>query len=58
MHKIEYAASTPPAAPNKWPIWDLVEETFIFLFYFSNIRSIAKISTLSPDGVEVPCALI
>ena len=47
-----------PAAPNVWPISDLVALTAILSARPRNSRRMALISTASPTDVEVACALI
>ena len=49
---------TAPAAPNKCPIEDLVDDIDILLRLASKALSTAFNSISSPFGVEVPCALI
>lgn len=44
-----------PAAPNKWPVEPFVELTITL---FPKIEFIALDSEISPNGVEVACALI
>ena len=48
------AASTPPAPPSVWPCSDLVAETAACA---RPARLIARASAVSPEGVEVACAL-
>src|SRR4051794_2437087 len=50
-------ASTPPAAPSRWPVIDLVDDTINFLDASPKQAFIACVSARSPAGVEVPCAL-
>ena len=51
-------ASTAPAAPSRWPIADLVDETGISLAPSSpSARLSAAVSAASLSCVEVPCAL-
>ncbi len=51
------AASTPPAAPSRWPVMLLVELT-ISPFFAQSPKTflMAFTSATSPTGVEVPCA--
>src|SRR6185312_1815857 len=51
-------ASTPPAAPSRWPVTDLVELIASFFAWSPNTRLAACTSPRSPSGVEVPCALM
>jgi hypothetical protein len=51
-------ASTPPAAPSRWPVIDLVELTATFGARAPSKRLIALVSATSPSGVDVPCALM
>src|SRR6185437_6984423 len=51
-------ASTPPAAPSRWPVVDLVELIASFLAWSPNTFFAAITSPRSPSGVEVPCALM
>jgi len=44
--KIENIASIAPAAPNRWPVIDLVELTTRFLDDFSKTDLIAKVSAM------------
>src|SRR5664279_3093890 len=53
--RMEYTASTAPAAPSVCPVYDLVEEKG---GTFSNSRIIARLSVSSLFSVPVPCALI
>ena len=55
---IDAIASIAPAAPNKWPVIDLVELMFIFFAWSPNTSDIAFNSATSPKGVDVPCVLI
>jgi len=50
-------ASTPPAAPSRWPIADFVDVTTIF-DPRPKTPLIASSSPLSPTGVEVACDLV
>ena len=47
-------ASTAPAAPNKCPVNDLVDDTGTSL---PSTETIAPLSPFSLAGVDVPCAL-
>jgi hypothetical protein len=49
--------STAPAAPNRCPIIDLVEETASRSAWSPKARRMALVSETSPAGVEVPWAL-
>ncbi len=49
-------ASTPPAAPSRWPCIDLVEFTASLYACSPNAALSAAVSFASPSGVEVPCA--
>ena len=51
-------ASMPPAAPSRWPVIDLVDDTASFCAWSPNARFTAVHSAMSPSGVEVPCALM
>ena len=51
-------ASSPPAAPSRWPVIDLVDEIASFAACSPNSRLIASVSSLSLNGVEVPWALM
>ena len=51
-------ASRPPAAPSRWPVIDLVDDTASFRAWSPKQRLMASVSILSPCGVEVPCALM
>lgn len=46
-----------PAAPNRWPVIDLVELTITRLAASPKTDLTACVSALSPAGVDVPCAL-
>ncbi len=49
-------ASSPPAAPSRWPVIDLVDDTISPFFACSpKTFEIAWHSATSPCGVEVPC---
>jgi hypothetical protein len=50
----ENTASTPPAAPSRWPVIDLVELTASFLAWSPKARFTAVVSATSPSGVDVP----
>ena len=50
--------STAPAAPNKWPVIDLVELMFNSNAWSPNTSLIALASEISPTGVDVPCTLM
>ena len=54
MAKIAAIDSIAPAAPNKWPVIDLVELILIFLACAPKTAEIAFNSATSPSGVEVP----
>ena len=58
MARIEKIASTAPAAPNKCPIDDLVDDMQMRAAAFPTSRCTAPISISSPTGVEVPWALM
>lgn len=51
-------ASTAPAAPNRWPVIDLVELIDSAWACSPNTLFTAAISAMSPAGVEVPWALM
>ena len=52
-------ASTPPEAPKRWPVMDLVELIERFLAAFSPSAILIALSSFrSPTGVEVPWELI
>src|SRR4029453_19280425 len=51
-------ASSPPAAPSRWPVIDFVDDTMSDPAWSPKQRLIASVSTLSPCGVHVPCALM
>ena len=51
-------ASSPPAAPSRCPVIDLVDDTASFVACSPKQRLIASVSILSPCGVDVPCALM
>jgi hypothetical protein len=53
----EKIASTPPAAPSKWPVADFVALIAAEAF-LPKTALIAASSPRSPTGVEVECALI
>ena len=50
--------SMPPAPPRRCPVIDFVEFTAIFFAAVPNICLIALVSLRSPNGVDVPCALM
>ena len=52
------ANSTPPAAPSKCPVIDLVELTIVLPAASPSACLIAFVSQTSPIGVEVPWALM
>ena len=54
--RTEMTASTPPAAPSRWPVIDLVELTTSFFACSPKASLIALVSLTSPSGVDVPCA--
>src|SRR5207244_12979783 len=54
MARIEKIASTAPAAPNKCPIEDLVEDMHMRAAALPTRRCTAPSSISSPTGVEVP----
>ena len=56
MQRIEAMSSTAPAAPNRCPVIDLVEEMANFLAWSPKTILIALVSVLSFNGVDVPCA--
>src|SRR4029079_3677283 len=56
--RIENIASTAPAAPSKWPIHDLVEDIEIWPADLPTSFCTAPSSISSPNGVEVPWALM
>ncbi len=60
MASAERAASTAPAPPSKCPIIDLVDETHNFFESACSPKtfSMARDSSMSPGGVEVPWALM
>src|ERR1700712_4504959 len=53
--RMEYTASTAPAAPSVCPVYDLVDENG---GTFSNKRNMARLSVSSLFSVPVPCALM
>src|SRR6185437_13506675 len=56
--RIEKIASTPPAAPSRCPVMDLVELTINLFAYSPNTLLMPCTSATSPACVEVPCALM
>src|SRR4051812_9475601 len=58
MASTEKIASTAPAAPNRWPIEDLVDDMEMRPPALPTTRSTALTSISSPSGVEVPWALM
>ena len=59
MVSIEKIASSAPEPPRQWPIIDLVEETATLRAFSSPRASLmARVSAMSPGGVEVPWALM
>ena len=58
MDKQQTINSTPPAAPKRWPVIDLVELTASLEAYLPKVFLIANVSILSFKAVEVPWALI
>src|SRR5512134_909787 len=52
--RAENTASTPPAAPSRCPVMDLVEFTATFFAWSPSRRLTATLSARSPSGVEVP----
>jgi hypothetical protein len=54
----ENTASTPPAAPSRCPVIDLVELTITLYAASPSAALIAMVSARSPAGVEVPWALM
>src|SRR5437667_12851808 len=58
MASTEKIASTAPAAPNRWPIDDLVDDIAIRPAALPTTRCTAASSISSPSGVEVPWALM
>src|SRR3546814_1066275 len=50
----ENTASTPPAAPSRWPVIDLVELTMVLYAWSPSAALTAIVSARSPAGVEVP----
>src|SRR5690606_24167524 len=57
---MQIADSTAPAAPRRCPIIDLVEltQSRLSLACAPNTSEMARASSMSPAGVEVPCALM
>ena len=51
-------ASMPPAAPSRWPVIDLVDDTPILSACSPNSVRMASVSSLSLKGVDVPWALM
>src|SRR5450631_3418654 len=54
--RAQKAASTPPAAPKRWPVIDFVELTISLQAWSLNTRLMAKVSVASFILVEVPWA--
>ena len=51
-------ASSPPAPPSRCPVIDLVDDTASFWAWSPKQRLMASVSSLSLNGVDVPCALM
>src|SRR3546814_17620284 len=49
----ENTASTPPAAPSRWPVIDLVELTMVLYAWSPSAALPAIVSARSPAGVAV-----
>jgi hypothetical protein len=58
MERARIAVSRPPAAPSRCPVMDFVEDTATLFACAPKTCLIARVSTLSPVGVEVPWALM
>src|SRR4051812_28999034 len=56
--RMQKIASTAPAAPSRWPVEDLVEDIETLDAALPSRRWAAPNSISSPNGVEVPCALM
>ena len=54
--KIEKIASIAPAAPNRCPVADFVDDIVTFPRWLPINRVTAPSSISSPSGVDVPCA--
>ncbi|MNL76622.1 hypothetical protein D3C87_2026180 [compost metagenome] len=52
--RIVAIASTAPAAPNKCPVIDFVELIFNLYASSPNKSTMALLSEMSPNGVDVP----
>ena len=56
--RTQMIASRAPAAPNRWPVIDFVEETISLRAWSPKTSLIACVSARSFAGVDVPCALM
>ena len=58
MARMQAIASVRPPAPIRCPVADLVEDKGGAVSRPPNTALTASVSALSPNGVEVPCALM